>query len=272
MGKKWKPIVAVLLLCTTLTMQVSAQNTDKTMISDDISEKESANPEESNWVEHAYLDADSIKEEVKGTHSSDKLNEDDRLVCTSTTLSMYYNENTSILKVVDNRNDYVWSSGQQNEKTEELSKRWKNFSHCLVSGEFIDVSTMTVSSYNPNFDSQKTTYLPNGFEVQLSFENVDCSLLVRIMLEDDKLTVQVPDDNIVIEDEKFVLSRLYVLPFFGATMAGDNDGYLFVPDGSGALIRFGEAMTGISSSYVGRIYGNDEAIIGVGNDNVSEND
>lgn len=272
MGKKWKPIAAVLLLCTTLTMQVSAQNTDKTIICDDISEKKSDGFEESNWVEHTYLDADSIKEDVKGTHSSDKLNEDDHLVCSNTTLSMYYNENTSILKVVDNRNDYVWSSGQQNEKTEELSKRWKNFSHCLVSGEFIDVSTMTVSSYNPNFESQKTTYLPNGIEVQLSFENIDCSLLVRITLENDKLIVQVPDDHIVIESENIVLSRLYVLPFFGATMAGDDDGYMFVPDGSGALIRFGESMTGISSSYVGRIYGDDEAVIGIGTGNVSESD
>ena len=87
MGKKWKPIAAVLLLCTTLTMQVSAQNTDKTIICDDISEKKSDGFEESNWVEHTYLDADSIKEDVKGTHSSDKLNEDDHLVCSNTTLS-----------------------------------------------------------------------------------------------------------------------------------------------------------------------------------------
>lgn len=272
MGKKW--ILAASMICLVLlfTARAFSENAGTGLLGGAGAENDSAeiaDNDELVWTGTTYLDAHSVKKDVEGSHPADELIEGDKLVCTSNQLSLYYNEETSIFKVVDSRNGYVWSSGQQNEATEEMSKKWKNFAHCLVSADFITVSTMTTSTANPDFDSQKTTYLSNGFEVQLSFEKVDCSLVIRVTLENDRLTVEVPDDQIVIGDENIVLSKLYVVPFMGATMAGEGSGYLFIPDGSGALIRFGKSMSG-TGMYAERIYGDDHSVSGIGAGNVSQ--
>ena len=284
MGKKWLALLcacAVLLTFQASAAQpLSAPGTDAGAVEEqpggeaagttDGGSEDTTGGATDGWSSTTYMDASVVKADVEGSHPSDVLIEGDRLVCESDTLRLYYNESTSILKVEDRRNGYLWSSGQQNEATESLSARWQGFSHALASAEFITRSTMTTSELNPDFDSQQTTYLDNGFEVRLTFQRAKLSLLLRFTLEDDKLTVEVPDEEIVGEDEGIVLSKLYVLPFFGATMANQGAGYLFVPDGSGALIRFGASMTG-TGQYTGHIYGNDVSITGIGAGNVSTN-
>lgn len=277
MGKKW---LALLCACAVLltfqasaSQSLSAPGTDAGAAGELPAGDDAGTPagDADGWNATTYMDASVVKADVEGAHPSDVLIEGDRLVCESDTLRLYYNESTSILKVEDRRNGYLWASGQQNEAIESLSARWQGFSHCLASAQFITRSTMTTSELNPDFDSQQTTYLHNGLEIRLSFKRAKLSLLLRITLEDDRLTVEVPDEEIVSEDENMVLSKLYVLPFFGATMANQGAGYLFVPDGSGALIRFGASMTG-TGQYTGHIYGSDLSITGIGAGNVSTNE
>lgn len=206
-----------------------------------------------------------VQRDGTGTHESDVLIEGDQLVCSNRRLELYYNEQTSILKVRDMDNGYIWSSGQVNEETAEMTASWERFAHCLVSAEFIDTGTMTTSTGMPDFDDQYTVYLENGISITIPFSKVDCSVTVHILLEEDGLSVSVPDETIVMNEEKKLLSKLYVLPFFGASMAGKGEGYLLIPDGCGALIRFGASLTG-TGSYTGRIYGDDLSISAVGSE------
>ena len=46
-------------------------------------------------------------------------------------------------------------------------------------------------------------------------------------------------------------------PFLGATKGTQNNGYFFVPDGCGALIRTNQEELLVTSPYVKRVYGND---------------
>ncbi len=210
-----------------------------------------------------FSNTTQVQKDATGNHESDVLIPGDRKVCENQHYEMYYNEETSVLKVRHLDNGYIWASGRVNDNTAQMTASWERFAHCLVSAEFVDTGTMTTSSGMPNFKAQRTVYLENGIEVTVPFSKVDCSVMVRILLEEDGLFISVPDETIVMNEERKLLSKLYVLPFFGASMAGEGDGYLLIPDGCGALIRFGAARTG-TGSYTGRIYGDDLSIRAVG--------
>jgi len=82
------------------------------------------------------------------------------------------------------------------------------------------------------------------------------SLTIRYFLDGKSLIVTVPFDKIAYR-QPYPLVRLDILPFFGA--AGlDDEGYMFVPDGSGALIYFNNGRQNQIASN-NPLYGWDEA-------------
>ncbi|MCL2003012.1 MAG: DUF5696 domain-containing protein [Oscillospiraceae bacterium] len=73
-------------------------------------------------------------------------------------------------------------------------------------------------------------------------------------LEGDKLVVSVPTSRIV-ENGGARIDKIHVLRFFGAA-GTDEDGYLFVPNGSGSLIDFNNGRTW-ADDYSQFVYGTD---------------
>lgn len=77
---------------------------------------------------------------------------------------------------------------------------------------------------------------------------------IRYELEGNQLVVSI-DTKQVTDSEAFPLHKVQLLPFFGA--AGmEEEGYMFVPDGSGALIRLNDTNKG-ARSYEVPLYGKD---------------
>lgn len=71
-------------------------------------------------------------------------------------------------------------------------------------------------------------------------------------LEGDKLVVEVPMDEIEYNSE-YPITELSVLPYFGAGIASE-EGFLLVPEGSGAIINFNNGKTNLSAYYA-QVYG-----------------
>jgi hypothetical protein len=80
----------------------------------------------------------------------------------------------------------------------------------------------------------------------------------RYSLEGNSLVLNVPFDKIAYK-AAYPMVKLAVLPYFGAGGTSD-EGYLMVPDGSGALIYFNNGRQN-QLSYNNDIYGWDEALI-----------
>lgn len=66
-------------------------------------------------------------------------------------------------------------------------------------------------------------------------------------LEDDKLVVEVPLQEIEYNSE-YPITSLSILPYFGAGTS-EQDGFLFVPEGSGAIINFNNGKSNLSAYY-----------------------
>jgi len=81
------------------------------------------------------------------------------------------------------------------------------------------------------------------------------------------LLVQLEGDNVIVNikgseidfNEQFPINTIQILPFFGAANQ-DETGYMFVPDGSGALIELNNGKSNYQP-FSARVYGKDEAVV-----------
>lgn len=76
-------------------------------------------------------------------------------------------------------------------------------------------------------------------------------------LDNEGLVVRLPTNGIRFDEATYQLRSITVLPYFGAG-SSDYTGYLMIPDGSGALIRF-EDVISKNVSISGKLYGQDYA-------------
>jgi len=115
----------------------------------------------------------------------------------------------------------------------------------------------------------------NVFRLDVDFNDIDLQVKVHITLDDKGFTLDIQDGDIS-GDGQSVLAAIMLTPFMGASggqklywdPARNNfkrevpnkmiDGYVFVPDGPGALIRFVDRNIGLSP-YVSTIYGENPA-------------
>jgi len=85
--------------------------------------------------------------------------------------------------------------------------------------------------------SIKTTLIDNGFRVDYTFKKTKITVPVTYTLTADTLRVEILVEEIVEPDEVYLMG-INLLPLFGAGYNSEQ-GELFVPDGSGALVPFG---------------------------------
>ncbi|MCL2202994.1 MAG: DUF5696 domain-containing protein [Defluviitaleaceae bacterium] len=96
------------------------------------------------------------------------------------------------------------------------------------------------------------------FGVTRVIDNPAFNVIMQFELVGNEMVVIVPFDRITY-NPTFLPIRMHLLPFFGAGRPTD-EGYLFVPDGAGALLYFDTVRYG-QGIFFSNIFGRDEAVI-----------
>ncbi|WP_433618937.1 DUF5696 domain-containing protein [Paenibacillus cellulositrophicus] len=96
---------------------------------------------------------------------------------------------------------------------------------------------------------------PEGLQIEYSFPAKQLGFVMQYELTDSGLKVKVPAAGIR-EEGASALFSLDVLPYFGAAPAKEN-GYVFVPDGPGGLIRFDQEHASLTRGYSHQVYGSE---------------
>lgn len=94
-----------------------------------------------------------------------------------------------------------------------------------------------------------------GIETNVS-SNVNFFIPVEYTLDGEDLLVKVPTSHIV-ENNDFKILSIDVLPYFGSTLINEN-GFMFIPDGSGAIINTNETRKDIL--YNKKVYHSDQFV------------
>lgn len=96
-----------------------------------------------------------------------------------------------------------------------------------------------------------------GFTVEIA-EPAEFDLVVELTLDENgELKAHVPSGSIVSHNDYYTPQSVALLPNFGAAAAEEyEDGYILVPDGSGALVKFNSYIANVTD-YKRPFYDND---------------
>lgn len=90
------------------------------------------------------------------------------------------------------------------------------------------------------------------------WSNLEIHMTLEYVLEGSDLVVRVPMDEYYCNNDESTLNAFSLLPYFLSSTI-EEEGYMVVPDGSGAVINFNNGMTK-SVDYVSRVFGTDTLI------------
>ncbi|MEK4251246.1 DUF5696 domain-containing protein [Paenibacillus sp. FSL W7-1287] len=181
-------------------------------------------------------------------------------------LRLKFDELTGHFMVEDKRNSNVWRSYPDPEQWDNvgIGGGWLTNLQSTVMFQHIDFSNPKANPRESNAIKELTKVidvqlLDHGVEFKLDIQKSQFIIPVRIIIQDDYVETTVIDDGIEeIGNNSLLWLRLY--PFFSAVQ-NDENGYLFIPDGSGALISFQEQRSSIKQLYQERVYGADTSFI-----------
>jgi hypothetical protein len=172
-------------------------------------------------------------------------------------LALYVNPATLGIRVANKETGYVWH-GALDEKDEKLNQTWQAFFESGLTVEVMDAKRK-VSMFPVSAGAAAVTVdnAQDGFSADVRYEKLGIRLQLQVRLTEDGVEVRVPEASIEETSKENRLQSLYLYPFFGATKGVQADeGYMLIPDGSGALIHLNEP-TLASQPYIARVYGSD---------------
>lgn len=101
------------------------------------------------------------------------------------------------------------------------------------------------------------SYENNGFSARIYWQEYDFGLTVRVSLEGDALVVEVPEESFVENGADTYIGTVSLFPLLGYSYLDNQEGYMFIPDGNGALIYLDDKDGRYASGYSQMIYGAD---------------
>lgn len=119
-----------------------------------------------------------------------------------------------------------------------------------------DVDTKQADLINDNV-TKKVTYTENGFSAQVYWEDYQLGMTLEVALEEDGLVAKIADESIIEDGSNYYIGTISMYPFMGNSYLDDKEGYIFIPDGNGALIYLDDKDARFSSAYSSMIYGED---------------
>ena len=156
-----------------------------------------------------------------------------------------------------------------------LNHIWVSLANSLVTVEVMDPTTRAISRFSSasrvGVTSTMVEVASGHFRLDVDFTQVDLQLSLHVHLSDVGITYHIFDHELRGEGQEH-LAAIMITPFLGASggVVEPFDmetrrhtssepvpmipGYIFVPDGSGALLRFRENTVSLSE-YVGRVFG-----------------
>ncbi|SFT05237.1 DUF5696 domain-containing protein [Paenibacillus sp. BC26] len=167
-----------------------------------------------------------------------------RQIAENVNLTLSADKETGHFRVVSKQTGKVWFSYPDPAQwpNETIGGAWKNNLLSPVIVEYMDLSnyksaSRTVGLVDEGGYVEDFKATENGFAVTFVLSKGSIKIPVEVTLKEDSVETTIRDEQIV-EAGKFSLLNAKLYPLFGGQFSQGQDGYIFVPDGSGALIRF----------------------------------
>lgn len=105
--------------------------------------------------------------------------------------------------------------------------------------------------------TKNVSYTENGFTAELYWNTYQLGFTLEVSLTEEGLTARIPDASIREDGDKYQIGTIAMYPYMGSSYLDEKEGYLFIPDGNGALIYLDDKEGRFNSGYSSMIYGGD---------------
>ena len=180
------------------------------------------------------------------------------MVGESKLLQLYADSKTGAFILYQKDTGAIWRSNPDTASDDSLGQGKKRLLESQLEIRYYDAKSMSqervskIASVNKNGLSAEKA--ENGIIFRYSFVSEGISIPIQYTLQEDHLQVSVLIDQIE-ETAENRLIDISLLPYFGAANTTEQ-GYFFVPDGSGSLIHFNNGKYN-GSAYQQKVYGED---------------
>jgi len=182
-------------------------------------------------------------------------------------LELFVRPNSLAIKVRNKETGYIWSSTVDSKEYHQLNNTWQDFIASAVTIDFANPNgNVTRENILTNQSAVTFQANENGFAAEITFAAAQISLRLEVFLDGHSVVVNIPQESVQELGENRLMT-LHAYPFLGATFEDEVPGYMFIPDGSGALIRFDQQRVTMDSPFVAPIFGEN---LGVSSPQVSE--
>jgi len=212
---------------------------------------------------------------------------DDVLIAENSNFQLYYNEENISFKVLDKKTDYVWSTSIDRASA-------GSYTALLSSGIGIEYILIEKDMYVEEnvgladiaFTAEQEL-IQDGIKVSLNlggycatracirnydrflegdltleqmfdmgYTELDIAFDLEVKLTDSGIQAYIPLDSIVEgRPEEIILSSIILFPGLGATEMDQIPGYMVIPDGAGALIRYEDNEGQFNAPFEERFFG-----------------
>ena len=171
---------------------------------------------------------------------------------------IWFNSDIDSIRIVDKSNGYVWGALPA-EKGEGLNTGWSNFANSICAIEYFNENgsesrlSMADKNVKAFYDWEEDSFLCtfNAQKTEIVFD-------FKITVNENSVSFEMVEDSLQ-ENGSAKLKSIYFVPFLGSVYEDEINGYMFIPDGCGALMRFNKSSSYITG-FTGKIYGLDGSI------------
>lgn len=148
----------------------------------------------------------------------------------------------SAISYDDGKNNNTWLGAMQ--------------SALLLTVIYSSVDTQQVDLVNDEV-TKNITYTEDGFSAEVYWTKYKFGMTLEVKLDENGVVATVPDDSIVEDSTEYYIGTISLYPYMGHSYLDEKEGYMFIPDGNGALIYLDDKDGRFSSGYSNMIYGTD---------------
>ncbi|MBW7459966.1 hypothetical protein K0U00_38490, partial [Paenibacillus sepulcri] len=151
---------------------------------------------------------------------------------------------------------------------EKVSSTWKQHLSSPFMLQYADFSEPIVNpkdmSFSPGIDRiDNLELIPGGFQLTYVLPEAGFAIPVQVTIEGDYVQTKIVREGIKEDHLGLIWIRLF--PFFGAVHTDGREGYMLIPDGTGALIKFKDNTLNVNKVYDESVYGADMVYNGLDN-------
>lgn len=194
-----------------------------------------------------------VEEDVDDIDGHKKVAENDLL-------ALYLKEENLSIIVRDKKSGAVMYSTV--EKPVQSNEKWQNFVQSAVVIEYL-INTNIVYSQADMYTGEPTKDIritDTGFEADVDYPDFEFGYTLIVSLDENKLSVEIPNESIYENSDTYKMGNVFIYPYLGYSKLDEENGFMLIPDGSGALIHLEDNQGQFKQPYSEMIYGQNVGI------------